>query len=158
MTVSKLYPESWEARTRHQRCRTRVRRGETRQRTGDAAARASGRVMACGFHRCEPTRLRRAPTPADSGLNRPYQPKQPIQAKIQKKKKKKKKNPERTVLLNTNPTSAQFHSKRQNTLLTFRLTHFVSVLSASLPLCVCFISLATSIHSFFSSLSCILNL
>ena len=156
----------WEARTWHRRCRTRVRRGGTRRRTGDAAACASGRVVPRGSHvvfidarRREPTRLRRARKRAESGLNRPYRPKQPIKAEI---KKKKKKNPERTVLLNTNPTSAQFHSKRQNTLLTFHLTHFVSVLSASvsspsLPLCIYFISLAASIHSFFSSLSHILN-
>ena len=139
----------WEARTRHQRCRTRVQRDGTRRRVGDAATRASGRVVPRGSHvvftdahrRGFDTR-RREPNRANSGLNRPYRPyrvkrpKRPIQAEIQKKKKK---NLECTVLLNTNPTSAQFHSKRQNTLLTFRLTHFVSVLSASLfrlPLCL----------------------
>ena len=84
---------------------------------------------------------RREPIRADSGLNRPvsagigryrpvsadigrYRPKQPIPAEIQKKKKKKK-NPERTVF-----------TEIQNTLLTLRLTHFVSVLVCSLPLCL----------------------
>ena len=67
----------WEARTRHRRCRTRVGLGRTRRRAGDAAARASGRVGPRGSHvgffdsrRREPIRLRRAPTRADSGLNR----------------------------------------------------------------------------------------
>ena len=127
-------PFSWEARTRHRRCRTRVRRCGTRRRAGNTAARASGRVRPRGSHvvftdarRREPIRLRRAPTWADSGrlgpesagigryrpestgIGRywPKRPKQPIPAEIQKKKK----NPERTVLLNTNPTSAQFRSE-----------------------------------------------
>ena len=97
-----------------------------------------------GFHRRELTRLQRASTWAKSGR---LGPESAVSAETAEtadsgrnsKKKKKKKNPERTVLLNTNPTSAQFHSKCQNTLLTFRLTHFVSVLSASLfrlPLCL----------------------
>ena len=93
-----------------------------------------------GFHRREPIRLRRAPTRADSGRLGPesagtgrncrYRPKQPIPAEIQKKKKKK--NPERTVF-----------TEIQNTLLTLRLTHFVSVLVCSLPLC--FVSLSASL-------------
>ena len=63
-----------EARTRHQRCRTSVRHGGTRRRARDAAARASRRVMPCGFHffkadsrRLTPTRLRIGPIRAESG-------------------------------------------------------------------------------------------
>ena len=100
---------------------------------------------------------RREPIRADSGLNRPDSAgigqSRPVSARIGryrpesagigrngrnsrfrpkfKKKKKKKKNPERTVLLNTNPTSAQIHSKRQNTLLTL-LTVFYLVLISNL--------------------------
>ena len=108
--------------------------------------------------RCEPIRLRRTPTRADSGRLGPESAGIGQNSRFRPKlKKKKKKNPERTVLLNSNPTSAQIHSKRQNTLLTLRFTRFVSVLVCSLPLCVWFISLAASIHSFFSSLSRILN-
>ena len=100
-----------------------------------------------GFDAC-----RRQPNRANSGLNRPYRPESAVLAETAdsgRNSKKKKKNPERTVLLNTNPTSAQFHSKRQNTLLTFRLTHFVSVLSASLRL----FHLPCYINTFFLQLS-----
>ena len=128
---------TWEARTRHRRCRTRVRRGGTRRRAGDATARASSHVGPRGSHvvftdarRREPIRLRCASTRADSGWLGPesagigrYRPKQPIPAEIQKKKKKK--NLERTVF-----------TEIQNTLLPLRLTHFVSVLVCSLPLCL----------------------
>ena len=65
-------------------------------RGGDAAARMSGRVLPHGFHvfladsrrhgsdsgliHAESGRL--GPESADSGLNRPYRPKRPIEAEI----------------------------------------------------------------------------
>ena len=131
---------TWEARTR--------------RRAGDAAARASGRVRPRGSHvgffdsrRREPIRLRLAPTRADSGRLGPesagigrYRQEsagigryRPESAGIGRNgrnsrfrpKFKKKKNPERTVF-----------TEIQNTLFTLRLTHFVSVLVCSLPLCL----------------------
>ena len=62
------------------------------------------------------------PESAGIGRNSRFRPKF-------KKKKKKKKNPERTVLLNTNPTSAQIHSKRQNTLLTLLIVFYLVLIS-----------------------------
>ena len=149
VVVDRFSKMAREARTRHRRCRTHVRRCETRRRAGDAAARASGRVDPTWFSRmrADASRYgfdarRREPIRADSGRNRPVSAKTADSGRNSKKKKKK--NPERTVLLNSNPTSAQIHSKRQNTLLTLRFTRFVSVLVCSLPLCVWFISFAGS--------------
>ena len=124
-------------------------RGGTRRRAGDAAARASGRVVPRGSHVVFTDAHRREPNRADAGLNRPYQPESAVSAETADsgRNSKKKKNLERTILLNTNPTSAQFHSKCQNTLLTFRLTHFVSVLFASLPLFRLPLCLSASVSS-----------
>ena len=73
-------------------------------------------------------------------------------------KKKKKKGAERTVWLNTKPYFNPVSLKRQNTSphISSHFTKFTLSL-CSLPLCLCFVSLATSIHSFFSSLLRILN-
>ena len=72
------------------------------------------------------------------------------QAEIQKKKVQ---NTPFDLILN--PTSAQFHSNAKTPLLTFRLTSLSSL--CLYALCLCFISLAAYIHSFFSFLSRILN-
>ena len=102
---------TYEARTQHQRCRTHVRHGDAQGTPLPARPATLCHVDSMCF---SPTRAdasrrgsdtgRFARNRADSGLNRPYRPKQPIQTEIQKKKKKA----ERTIWLNTNPTSAQF--------------------------------------------------
>ena len=135
---------------RHQRCHTCVRRGGTRRRAGDAAARASGRVVPRGSHMVFTDTSRRAPNRADSGLNRPYRPKRPIQAEIQKKKTQNA--PFDLILTLLQPS---FTQNAKTPLLTFRLTHFVSVLSASLPLCLYFVSLSASLPLF--RLPCCIN-
>ena len=140
----------WEARTRHQRCAPAsdaVGRGDAQGTPLPVRSAASGHVDPTWF---SPTRAdasrygfdarRREPIRADSGLNRPESAGigryRPISAGIagigrnsrfrpKFKKKKKKKTPERTVF-----------TEIQNTLLTLRLTHFVSVLVCSLPLCL----------------------
>ena len=102
-----------------------------------------------GFLRRAPTRADSASTRADSGRlgpesagigrnrrksagidrYRPKQPKQPIPAEIPKKKKKLRTH----RLLNSNPTSAQMHSKRQK-----HSSHYISLtlLSALVALCL----------------------
>ena len=117
-----------------------------------------------------PTRSDAASTRADSPGIRPTQAwiglnqsKRPIQAEIQKKK-----GAECTIWLISKPYFSPVSHKRQNISSSphiSSLTSLVSVLSASLP--ICFVSLvavrhsatqfAASIHSFFSSLSRILN-
>ena len=117
-----------------------VGRGDAQGTPLPARPAASGRVGPRGSHvvftdarRREPIRLRRAPTRADTALTRSdasrfgptragigrYRPKQPIPAEIQKKKKKK---PRTHRLLNSNPTSAQMHSKRQK-----HSSHYISL-------------------------------
>ena len=92
-------------------------------------------VVPCGFHvlladsrRCGSNSGRFAQNRADSGLNRPYRPKQTIRAEIQKKKKKKK-GVKRTIWLISKPYFSLVSHKSQN--ISFHLSsHFVS-----LPLC-----------------------
>ena len=71
---------------------------------------------------------------------------------------KKKKGAEHTIWLNTKPYFNPVSLKRQNTSphISSHFTKFTLSL-CSLPLCLCFVSLAASIQSFFSSLSRILN-
>ena len=162
-----VYYIIYEARTRCQRCRTHVQRGGTRWRTGYADARMSSHIpprcatwIPRAFRRLAPTRADAAPIRVDSqGIG-------PIQAEIQKKKK----GADRTVWLISKPYFSPISHKRQN-ISSFphisSLTSLVSVLSASLPrLPCCYETLnhstltqfAASVHSFFSSLSRILNL
>ena len=134
---------SWEARTRHRRCRTRVRLGGTRRRAGDAAARASGRVGPRGSHVGFFDARRREPIRADSGLNRPESAgigrNRPVSAETAEtadsgrnsKKKKKKKKPRTHRLLNSNPTSAQMHSKRQK-----HSSHYISLTLNLVYVCI----------------------
>ena len=117
-----------------------------------------------------PTRADAASTRADSpgiGPTRAWidlnQPKRPIQAEIQKKKKK---GAECTVWLISKPYFNPISHKRQN-ISSHLSSHFVSHFTCLCALCLCFVSLvamrhsatqfAASIHSFFSSLSRILN-
>ena len=126
----------------HQRCRTRVRRGGTRRRAGDAATCASGSVVPRGSHMVFADARRRKPNWADSGLNRPYRLKRPIQAEIQKKKTQ---NASFDLILTLLQPS--FTQNAKTPLLTFRLTHFVSVLSTSLPLFGLPLCLSASVSS-----------
>ena len=130
----------------------------TRRRAGDAAAYASGRVLPHRatwiprvFSRFTLTWLRLEPIRTKLGWLGPYRlkwPKQTIQAEIQKKKKKK--DAKHTVWLISKPYFSSLHTKRQNInslpLLTFRLS-LIFVLSASLPFCLCFVSLVAMRHS-----------
>ena len=94
---------------------------------------ASGHVVFTDASRYGFDARLREPIRADSGLNRPESAGIGRNSRFRPKfKKKKKKNPERTVF-----------TEIQNTLLTLRLTHFVSVLVCSLPLC--FVSLSASL-------------
>ena len=61
---------SWRYTERRRRP-VKHRRGETRRRARDAAARASGRVITCGFFFFKPTHADAAPTWADSHWIRP---------------------------------------------------------------------------------------
>ena len=107
---------------------------------------ASRCVVPCGFHvllvdsrRLVPTRADAAPTRADScsGLNRPYRPKQTIQAEIQKKKK----GAERTVWLISKPYFSPISHKRQN-ISSHLSSHFVSHFT-----CLCALCLSASVSS-----------
>ena len=120
---------------RHQRCRTCVRRGGIRRRAGDAATRASGSVVPRGSHMVFANASQRVPTQAESGW---LGLESAVSAETANSgRNSKKKNPERTVWLNTNLTSAQFHSKCQNTsphISSHSLCLCALCLSASLPL------------------------
>ena len=103
------------------------------------------------------------------GINRLYWPKPPkrlIQAEIQKKKKKVQNAP---FELNIKPSFSSLHTNTPNSALCLSLSSSLTRLSlslCSLPLSLLVVrhsasaesvTWLTSVHSFFSSLSCILN-
>ena len=130
-------------------------------------------VVPCGFHvlfadsrRHKPTRLQLGPIRSESGRLRPKSAETADSGRNLKKKKKK--GAERTVWLISKPYFSPISHKRQNISSFPHISSLTSLVSASLPLfrlpCgyetlshLALTQFTASIHSFFSSLSRILN-
>ena len=173
--------ENCEARTRYQRCHTRIRRGGMWWSVKDAAARASGRIplqhamwLLFFLSRLALMWLQLGPICIELSRLGPYRRKSTVSAETadsgrNSKKKKKKKVQNALFELNIKPSFNSLHTNTPNSALCLSLSSSLTRLSlslCSLPLSLLVVrhsasvesvTWLTSVHSFFSSLSCILN-